>query len=186
MKKCKDCSKSISVGSKTGYCGKCSRVHFPVWNKGKTKEELSQLSNSGAKIGNTPYNKNKHMKLQQKIKLSCINRSINILDFDDFTMKQSKRERCKFDNSGLKNKCFQLANFKCDITGKFGGKLNAHHLNGWNKFIDQRFELDNLVCLSEEIHKEFHIKYGCKNNTLEQYQEFKKAKLEEFSLFKNN
>lgn len=35
------------------------------------------------------------------------------------------------------------------------------------------------VCLTEELHKEFHNIYGKRNNTLEQYMEFKKNKIKE-------
>jgi hypothetical protein len=177
MKNCKECNLLISNGSKTGYCRKCSKIYFPVWNKGKTKSELPMLSNSGAKVGNVPHNKNKQMSEEQKIKLSCINRNISIDNFDDFSMPKSKRERTIFDDSLVKTECFRVASYSCDVCKRYGGKLNAHHLDGWNWCVEKRFDLSNLVCLCEMHHKEFHKLYGNKNNTNEQYQEFKKAKL---------
>lgn len=40
------------------------------------------------------------------------------------------------------------------------------------------------VCLSENIHKEFHSVYGTKNNTKEQYIEFKEMKLKQLNILK--
>ena len=176
MKKCMDCSKIISTGSKTGYCMYCSRKHFPVWNKNLTKKELPKLSNSGVKRGNTPYNKGHKMTHNQKIKLSCVNRNIDIENFDNFTTPKNKKERNKFDDSKIKQLCFEKANYTCDITGERGGKLNAHHLESWSNNKELRFDINNLVCLSEKIHKEFHSKFGKTNNTKEQYEDFKRVK----------
>lgn len=182
MKICKDCSIRISTGSKTGYCRTCSRKHFPVWNKGKNKTQLPSLSNSGVKLGNIPYNKGLEMSKEQKIKLSCVNRGIELENFDDFIMPTSKRERSKFDDSKVREQCFKDADFICDITKERGGRLVAHHLESWSNNKHLRFDINNLVCLSEKIHKEFHSKFGKTKNTRIQYEEFKKAKQLELGL----
>lgn len=67
-------------------------------------------------------------------------------------------------------------NYTCNLCGKRGGKLAAHHLNGYNWAIDQRTEVDNGVPLCPPCHKEFHDEYGLGNNTTEQYEEFKKLR----------
>lgn len=175
MLKCKDCDSKISTGSKTGYCRTCSRKHFPVWNKGLTKIEAPQLSNSGVKIGSTPYNKGKNITEEHKIKLSCTNRQISVDKFDGFTTPINKRERCKFDSSDLRKECYEKANYTCDKCNQRGGTLNAHHLEAWKINTEKRFDLDNLVCLCEKCHKLFHKIHG-HNNKQKQYEEFKKAK----------
>lgn len=53
-----------------------------------------------------------------------------------------------------------------------GGKLVAHHINNFADFPELRFVIDNGVTLSKKAHKEFHRKYGNKNNTREQLEEF--------------
>ena len=53
--------------------------------------------------------------------------------------------------------------------------LNVHHMNGWDKFVSERFDLDNGVPLCDDCHKAFHKKYGSKDTTKEQYREFKKT-----------
>ena len=68
-------------------------------------------------------------------------------------------------------------NYTCQICGdNKGGNLNAHHLNGWNAFPEQRFDLDNGVTLCTDCHKEFHSEYGYGDNTREQFDEYAASK----------
>ena len=67
-------------------------------------------------------------------------------------------------------------NYTCQICSQHGGKLNAHHLNGWNAFPEQRFDLDNGATLCEDCHKEFHSQYGYGDNTREQFNEYAASK----------
>lgn len=48
-----------------------------------------------------------------------------------------------------------------------------------NKCLELHYKYGLGICLTEELHKEFHSIYGQKNNTLEQYIEFKNNKLKE-------
>ena len=66
--------------------------------------------------------------------------------------------------------------FTCQICNKHGGNLNAHHLNGWNAFPEQRFDVDNGVTLCTDCHKEFHSEYGYGDNTREQFDEYAASK----------
>lgn len=71
---------------------------------------------------------------------------------------------------------FERDNYTCHCCGKRGGRLNAHHLNGYHWFKEGRFDVNNGVTLCTDCHKEFHSTYGIKNNTKEQYEEFYKQK----------
>lgn len=63
-------------------------------------------------------------------------------------------------------------NFTCQVTGQEGG-VNAHHLNGWHWSKDGRLDINNGITISERIHNLFHSVYGNRNNTKEQFLEFK-------------
>ncbi len=118
-----------------------------------------------------PWNKGKVASIEHRIKQSCSHRKIKVEDFDDFLHVNKKRH--KFNNSDLRDQCFKNANYICDLYDVRGEELNAHHIDSWHDNEDRRFELDNLVCLSEAAHKTFHHIYGRKNNTKEQYEELK-------------
>ena len=63
-------------------------------------------------------------------------------------------------------------NYTCQLTGDRKSHHNVHHLNGYDKFVDERLDEDNAITLSENIHTEFHKLYGYGNNTKEQFYEF--------------
>jgi rhodanese-related sulfurtransferase len=57
-----------------------------------------------------------------------------------------------------------------------GGNLVAHHLDGYHWCEEKRTDIDNGVTLCDTCHKDFHNKYGVKNNTKDQYVEWLKNK----------
>lgn len=90
----------------------------------------------------------------------------NISDIDRIERRKIK------DNVIWRNKVFEKDNYTCDICKQYGGKLEAHHLNGYNWDKENRFNLDNGITLCNKCHKNFHNKYGRGNNTKEQYLEY--------------
>ena len=70
------------------------------------------------------------------------------------------------------------ANYTCECCGQRGGKLHSHHKDGYKWCKERRIDITNGVCLCEKCHREFHSKYGVKNNTEQQYIDFKNNKLQ--------
>ena len=105
----------------------------------------------------------------------------NHWNYNSDLTEEEREERAsdRRNNSNFKRwskKVKEQANYICDCCGKQGYNLHSHHLNGWNKFKEQRYDLENGVCLCESCHKEFHKLYGKGDNTKEQYIEFKEGK----------
>lgn len=176
---CKSCAGKIShsnISEETREKMSKAKQGKDSWNKGLTNiySEQTKFKMGSRWRSKQAHNKNKAMTKDQKIKLSCINRGIEIKDFDNFTTLKNKRERVKFDYSNIRQQCYENANYICDLYGTKGEELNAHHLDSWHNNEDKRFDLNNLICLSKQAHKTFHYKYSNKNNTKEQYEEFKK------------
>lgn len=64
--------------------------------------------------------------------------------------------------------------FTCMKTGIKGGKLEVHHINNFADCPELRTSISNGITLSKKIHREFHKKYGIKNNIEKQLLEFLK------------
>lgn len=67
---------------------------------------------------------------------------------------------------------YERDDFTCQKTKIKGGRLVAHHINNFADFPELRTSIENGITLGREVHKEFHKKYGIKNNTMEQLLEF--------------
>jgi hypothetical protein len=63
-------------------------------------------------------------------------------------------------------------NFRCALTGSTEGPFEAHHLNGWDAFPSERYNIENGVLLCKKVHKFFHKLYGNGNNTCLQFDHF--------------
>lgn len=74
--------------------------------------------------------------------------------------------------SAWRRSVFERDHFTCQITGRKGGKLAAHHLDGWDGHPSKRFDPNNGITISEALHDLFHEIYGKGNNTYEQFFEF--------------
>ncbi len=71
-----------------------------------------------------------------------------------------------------RNSVFARDGYTCQKYGIIGEKLHAHHILNFSQYPELRFAIDNGITLSKKAHKEFHKKYGKKNNTKEQLLEF--------------
>lgn len=64
-------------------------------------------------------------------------------------------------------------NYTCAVCGKsHSGKMEVHHLNGYDWCIEERVKDENGVTLCESCHANFHLKYGYGKNTREQFEEW--------------
>ena len=63
--------------------------------------------------------------------------------------------------------------FICQLCGESGGILHSHHMNSWDFFEKERFDIDNGVTLCEGCHNRFHSIYGHGRNTKYQFNEYR-------------
>ena len=98
----------------------------------------------------------------------------DLTDEDRKLLEERRQGNSEFNRWSYEVK--ERANFTCDCCGdNRGGNLVSHHLNDWHTYKEQRYDLDNGVCLCDKCHKEFHKWMG--NNrvscTKEDYYTFK-------------
>lgn len=75
-----------------------------------------------------------------------------------------------------KRKVFGRDNHACQVCGS-NHRLRPHHLNSWNKYPKERFELENGLTLCEFHHEKFHLAYGKGDNTREQFIDWLKSEM---------
>jgi len=150
--------------SKNGYESAFKGKHHTEETKAVISAKAS-LQNNALKqqIGEDEY----------KIRMSLMKREITREEWDGFTTPENTRIRQSPEGKAWTLDVLQKANFTCDKCTTRGGSLQAHHLNGFNSFPEQRLLPENGVCLCKDCHDEFHLKYGKGNNTEEQYRNFK-------------
>lgn len=65
--------------------------------------------------------------------------------------------------------------YKCVACGKYSTWSHAHHMDGYDWAVSSRFDVSNGVCLCpgrDGCHMDFHKKYGNKNNTRVQFDDY--------------
>lgn len=64
-------------------------------------------------------------------------------------------------------------NYICQVCYCYDKEMHAHHMNSWDKFIQERYSLSNGICICFSCHEKFHTIYGVGNNTKFQFYEFR-------------
>lgn len=67
---------------------------------------------------------------------------------------------------------FSRDDYTCVVCSSKGGRLNAHHLDGYGWCKEKRTDVANGVTLCEECHTEFHGLYGYGDNTKRQFSDW--------------
>ena len=142
---------NLEVDVKCDKCGKQYRMIYENYTNKNYDGKIyciacaCKIFNSGEKNPNwKPCKSNEERELQRSYP-----------EYHDFIKKVMARD-----------------NYICQITGQKGYKLVVHHLNGYNWDKENRTNIDNGITLSENIHLEFHKKYGYGYNTKEQFIDF--------------
>lgn len=63
-------------------------------------------------------------------------------------------------------------NYTCQNCNQYGGRLVAHHINGYHWCKELRFEVYNGITFCQDCHNKFHKKYGFKWINSNQLVEF--------------
>lgn len=70
-------------------------------------------------------------------------------------------------------KCVLLRdNYTCQCCGVCGGKLEVHHLDGYNWCVEKRCDINNGLTLCKNCHSNFHAIYGYGDNTKQQFEDW--------------
>lgn len=132
-------------------------------HKGRILSEEHKKNISKSKKGQIPYNKGKKRPEISGEKSHFWKGGVTPIN---------AKIRESLDSKLWKRNCLERDNWTCKKTGQVGGKLVVHHISNFSNNTELRFDVSNGITLSRESHREFHRKYGIKNNTKEQLEEF--------------
>ena len=71
-------------------------------------------------------------------------------------MLEGQNGRRSGEYADWRKKVFERDDYTCQMCGKRGGKLNAHHIKEYAKYPNLRYEVSNGVTLCEKCHKGVH------------------------------
>jgi len=77
---------------------------------------------------------------------------------------ENVRIRCSTKYADWRSKVFERDSFTCQKCGQLGGKLHAHHIEGFAENEGKRTDADNGITFCYGCHRAFHALYGRKNN----------------------
>lgn len=181
--------KRVQPQQKCQKCGKFKKennhICSGVWNKGT--KGIMKSNKTSFKKGQVGVCTGKKATKETKIKLSIShlgqrawNKGINQWqttgnknpNWKGGITPTNHKIRTSLEMKLWRKSCYERDNFTCQKTGEVGGKLVVHHINNFADFPELRTSIENGITLSYKSHKEFHKKYGTRNNTKEQLDEF--------------
>jgi len=149
---------------------KISKNNVKFWSgKNRSPETIEKIRQAKIKNPTKYWLGKKGIRMAPKTEFKKGNRPWN---WKGGVSTEQNRIRSSVENRLWRESIFARDNWTCQKYGIKGGKLNPHHIQNFAQFPELRFAIDNGITLSEKAHKEFHKKYGKKNNNLEQLKEF--------------
>lgn len=142
--------------------------------KGKKLSEETKRKLSEGRIGEKNWNFGKKLSIKHRKKLSDIHKlriTSSPLWKGGITPINAKI-RTGIEFRLWRESVFKRDDWTCQKCLMKGGYLQAHHIINFSEFTDFRFVEVNGITLCKLHHKEFHSKYGRKNNDFDQIEEF--------------
>lgn len=140
----------------------------PPGNKGKGSVSF-KCEVCGEEVLDKPYRRKRTCSKECKDKLSHIYRGESHWNYTDGAISSNQRQRMWAECREWRSAVMKRDNYTCAYCGNRGGKLVAHHLDGWADNPPKRFDTDNGVCLCHDCHWNFHRSYSLEHATKEMY-----------------
>ena len=131
---------------------KMRKAHLGKKKSKETKEKLSKVL------------KGRKLSKEWRMKIGLANKGKKSNFWKGGISKENERIRKGIEFRLWREAVFARDNYTCQKTGIKGGKLHSHHIYNFADYPKLRFAIDNGITLCEKAHKEFHRKYGYKNN----------------------
>ena len=145
-----------------------------------TEEHRKKISDAMIKKGHTPPSAlglKRSQEFKDRVSLNHAKywlgkRGVETAHYIDGRALKNDKIRGSIEMDVWKKEVFKQDNYTCQKYGIRGCRITAHHIINFSSYPKGRFDVSNGITLSDKAHKEFHKKYGKKNNNREQLEEF--------------
>ncbi len=156
-----------------------TKIKIGLANKGRLKS-VGERKNISLRMKNNKLNLgrkfigrvNPKPSLETRLKMSLSRRGAKSHTWRGGLKAKNSLVRKQVESKLWRESVFSRDNWTCQKYGTVGGKLHPHHVLNFSSHPKLRFAIDNGITLSKKAHDEFHKKYGYKDNTRKQLQEF--------------
>ena len=133
---------------------------------------VSEQTRKKIALGNSISQKGKKMSLVARKRMSNSHKGSKCHLWKGGITKENSKIRNSIEIRLWRELVFARDNWTCQKTNQRGGDLVAHHIENFSMLPELRTSIENGITLSKKIHREFHNRYGYKNNSREQLEEF--------------
>ena len=83
-----------------------------------------------------------------------------------------KNKRCVKEEKDFFKQILKERGYKCELTGKNERNLSVHHIDSVHLFPEKKFDKENVIVITKDIHMDFHRKYGFQWATKEKWDNY--------------
>jgi len=160
---CSKCNKEITIGSKSGFCRKCTpkKKHSKESNLKKSLRMIGNTIWLGRKhteeskrkmLGRLSWNKGLKMSLVYRKKLSELHKGSKHWNWQGGISEQNRLLRNLIEYKLWREAIFKRDNYTCVWCNKKGCTLHADHIKPFALYLELRLAIDNGRTLCKECH----------------------------------
>lgn len=152
-----DCSRSLIASIIRKHLAKdirvrCFRERQRMRYGGKRNPWLGKRHRRSSRLKISRARKGKRMTLMQRMRHSALRQGVTLSEWKDFTTPGNQRERGSIEYRRWRSAVFVRDFYTCQICGRRGGNLNAHHIKEFSKHPSLRYAVDNGITLCHKHH----------------------------------
>lgn len=179
IKKCKNCEKKFEVLPSRNFRKFCSPKCFRDYNLGKPRKGKHLKGEGHPSFGKHPSKNTKEKMKIAKLKNPTrywLNKERPELRKTDIEKSKWREFRgqlsTRTEYKQWVRAVFEKDDYTCQKCKIRGERLNAHHIFNFRDYFFKGLKKENGITLCETCHRNFHKRYGNRNNTEKQIKEF--------------
>lgn len=156
---------AVKKGTKIGPMSDEARKNHSLSLIGHPMSEAARVALLNANVG-------KHRSEETKARLSAFHQGVSFSEWRGPATPEHERIRHDPSYDVWRTAVYERDDYTCQVCGKHGAALEAHHIRNFAAHKDERLDVANGVTMCAPCHKRFHLLFGQRHNTLQELQTF--------------